>query len=190
MATHLKTRKAAAKPATTIDPIFAAIAEHKLREREWSRALMELDDAEHKVRGKYQSRPDEWSKWRTGIASDKKELDYYRENFLSEPGADPKQIEKEYQDAISQLLAAKHSCLAWDYRTGTAPLREKCNAAKRAAKQAATKLARTKPATAAGAGALIAYIQHDIEENSPEDWQLAALKTVAVSLTRMNREAA
>jgi hypothetical protein len=51
-------------------------------------------------------------------------------------------------------------------------------------------MARTKPMTPAGAGALVAYIQRDLEDVALEGWHSAALKTVAASLARMNREAA
>jgi hypothetical protein len=55
------------------------------------------------------------------------------------------------------------------------------------------KLARTKPTTPAGAGALIAYIRsvimdiRDWGECAIDDWTLPALKTVAVSLAEMNK---
>jgi hypothetical protein len=77
----------------------------------------------------------------------------------------------------------------WDQRTGIAPLREQYERGKLAEDRAKRHLARTKPTTPAGAGALVAYIQRDLEDVALEDWHSAALKTVAVSLARMNKGA-
>jgi hypothetical protein len=67
---------------------------------------------------------------------------------------------------------------------GIAPLREQCERAADAERRAAMRMARTKPATPAGAAALIAYTRRDIMAGKV-DWQMVALKTVASALARM-----
>jgi hypothetical protein len=54
MATKPKTRKAAANVA---DPIFAAIAEHKAKEKEWLRLSAVLDAAEGEACKTHGKRP-------------------------------------------------------------------------------------------------------------------------------------
>jgi hypothetical protein len=110
---------------------------------------------------------------------------------LRQPGADCEQVEREYQDANARLVAAEYECIAWDHRTRIAPLRKEYEAAKLAARSSARRMARTMPTTAAGGGALISYICSDLKDDlDPRNWSTVALKTVAVSLSRMNKEAA
>jgi hypothetical protein len=185
------TRKSpAAKTATAIDPIFAAIAEHKAISKElWGHLYDALNEAEDEARKTHGMRPScIW--WRNCDVYFERHLDSRREEFLREPGADTKQIEQEYQDAKARLATAERAGDEWDQRTGVKPLREQYERAKLAEDRAKKHLARTKPTTPAGAGALVAYIQRDLEDVALEGWHSAALKTVAASLARMNREAA
>jgi hypothetical protein len=185
MVTKPKTRKAPAKRAA-VDPIFTAIAEHKAISKElWGRLYWALDEAEDEAHKTHGMRPScIW--WRNCDVYFER-LDSRREEFLREPGVDPKQIEQEYQDAKARLATAERE---WDQCTGVKPLREQYERAQLAEDRAKRHLARTKPTTPAGAGALVAYIQRDLEDVALEGWHSAALKTVAASLARMNREAA
>ena len=103
---------------------------------------------------------------------------------MKQLGADRKQVRKEYLDAEARLAAAKRAGVEWDHRAGIAPLREQCERAADTERRAAMRMARTKPATPAGAVALIAYTRRDIMEGKV-DWQMVALKTAASALTRM-----
>jgi hypothetical protein len=189
MTTKPKTRKAAVV-AADIDPIFAAIAEHKAISKElWGRLYDALNEAEDEARKTHGMRPScIW--WRNCDVFSDGYLDYRREEFLREPGADPKQIEEEYQDAAASLAAAKHAGVEWDKRAGITLVRKQYERGKLAEDRAKRHLARTKPTTPAGAGALVAYIQSDLEDVELEGWHSAALKTVATALARMNKDAA
>jgi hypothetical protein len=95
------------------------------------------------------------------------EIDRAREKFLSQPGADREQIEKEYLDAKARLAAAERACVDWNYRAGVAPLREQYERANDAWREAVMRMARTKPVTPAGAAALIDYARRDIDIGGP-----------------------
>jgi hypothetical protein len=180
-----KTRKA---PAA--DPIFAAIAEHKAISKElWDRLYWALDKAELEARKTHGDRPESRIKLRDRDTENQEGLVYWREEFLRKPGAETKQIEQEYQDAKARLATAERAGDEWDQRTGIAPLREQYERGKLAEDRAKRHLARTKPTTPAGAGALVAYIQRDLEDVALEGWHSAALKTIAAALAQMNREA-
>jgi hypothetical protein len=105
---------------------------------------------------------------------------------LSQPGADRKQVRKEYREAKARLAAAERAGIEWDHRAGIVPLREQYERADAAEQRAAVRMARTKPTTPAGAAAMIAYTRRDIMEGGV-DWQMVALKTVAVALVRMTQ---
>jgi hypothetical protein len=110
---------------------------------------------------------------------------------LSQPGADPKQIEKEYLDAKAREAAAERAGAEWDQRAGIAPLREQYEHSNLAERRAAMRMARTKPTTPAGAAALVSYVRREIETlGGISEWQMPALKTVAAALVRMNKEPA
>jgi hypothetical protein len=183
MTTKPKTRKAPTK-RTAIDPVFGAIAEHKAMDKEWSRLIDLLIEAENEARQKHGKRPGDQVKWGDHDYSGVGGLGDYREWLLSRPDADPKQIENEYLEAKARLASLQYEGIAWDIRAGTAQLREQRDRARRACENAEVKLGRTKPTTPAGAGALVAYIL----KNSDGEISLfgeRALKTVASSLARM-----
>jgi hypothetical protein len=110
-------------------------------------------------------------------------IDKCREELLSQPGADKKQVEKDYRDAKARLAAAERAGVEWDHRAGIAPLREQYERANAAERRAAMRMARTKPTTLAGAAALIAYTRRDIMEGEV-DWQMVALRAFAVAPER------
>ena len=182
MTTKPKTRKAPA--ARSADPAFALIDAHKARTKEWSCLYGKLSAAEFKAEKTHGARPLSLIVWRNYEAIGGHELDDRREEFLRQPGADRKQVEKEFRDAKAREAAAKQAGVEWDHRAGIAPLREQEERALAALKRAGMRMARTKPTTPAGAGALIAYTRRDIIEGEV-DWQMVALKTVAAALVRM-----
>lgn len=188
MTAKSKTRKAPMAKRANVDPIFAAIAEHKARMKEESRLLDKLEEAEFGARETYGRRPSELIAWRNYSDIGEYGIDKAREGFLRQPGADPGQIEQQYQNAKARLVAAKHEGIAWDYRAGTAQLRKASDGASDAEDRAAMRMARTKPTTAAGAAALITYLRRDMDSGST-DWHDVALKTLASALTQMSRDA-
>jgi hypothetical protein len=181
MTTKSKTRKAPA----AIDPVFAAIAEHKARARERCRLSSKLDEAEFEAKKTHGQRPWPLIAWRNHPATGGRELDDRREEFLRQPGADRKQVEKEYRDAKAREGAAERAGVEWDHRVGIAPLREQYERANIAERRAAMRMARTRPTTPAGAGAVITYARRDIEVGLGPDWPIVALKTAASALARM-----
>jgi len=107
------------------------------------------------------------------------------EELLSQPGADRKEVRKEYLDAKGRMAAAERAGVEWDHRAGIAPLREQYERANAAERRAAMQMARTKPTTLAGAAALVAYTRRDLMNAPDPAWPMVALKTVAVALVRM-----
>jgi hypothetical protein len=182
MTTKPKPRKA---PSRAIDPVFAAIAEHEARAREWGRLSHKLDEAGLQAGETHGHRPWELIAWRDYSAIGGSEIEARREEFLRQPGADRKQVEKEYRDAKKREIAAERAGAEWDHRVGIAPLREQYERANVAERRAAMRMARTRPTTPAGAGAVITYARRDIEVGLGPRWPMVALKTAASALARM-----
>jgi hypothetical protein len=152
MTTKPKTRKA---PAA--DPIFALIKEHKAAEKERCRADEKRDLAQPEAQKKHGPRPDDFVAWRSWAPQSERSLDQLRKEYLSEPGADREQIEKEYRVLKTKLAAAIIASTKYDQRAGLTSLSAQYEAAERAEERAATRLVRTKPTTPAGAAALLNY---------------------------------
>jgi hypothetical protein len=185
MTTKPKTRKAPP------DPIFAAIAEHKALRKEWHRLNEKLDNAEGRASETHGCRPKSLIWWGDHDVFFEDHLDSRREKFLSEPGADREQVEKEYLDAKARLAAAERAGVEWDHRAGIAPLREQNERVNAAERRAATRLARTKPTTVAGAAVLLTYVVRlERVYGGFEGWEIHALRTAAAALTRIGAEAA
>jgi hypothetical protein len=55
----------------------------------------------------------------------------------------------------------------------------------KAEKRALAALSKVRPTTAAGAGALVAYIREDLKDSDPSSWRLSALGNVARALATM-----
>jgi hypothetical protein len=105
--------------------------------------------------------------------------------FLFQPGADAQCIEREYRDARARKAAAERAGRKWDKQTGVAPLRQEFERTCAAEAAAGMRMAKTKPRSPAGAGALVAYARADIEIGTGPEWQLPALATAAAALERM-----
>lgn len=112
-----------------------------------------------------------------------------RKELLDQPGADPIQVESEYNDAKAREAAAEREGMDWDERAGGAALRKQFNLARYAEEKAAMRMARTKPTTPAGAAALVEYARRDIVDQI-DNWPIIALKTIATALASMYAEAA
>jgi hypothetical protein len=168
------------------DPIFGLIDAQKALQKKWHRLGSKLGNAQHQASETHGTRPSPLIAWRNYSAIGGSEIDDRREEFLSQPGADREQIEKEYLDAKERLAAAERAGVEWDHRVGLASLREQVESADSAERKAAMRLARTKPMTPAGAGALIAYVlQRERMYGGFEGWEIRALKTVAGALAKM-----
>jgi hypothetical protein len=180
MTTKPKIRKAPAASGAGV----ALIAAHKARTKESNRLYGKLDEAEFEAKKTHGLRPWPLIAWRNYKAIGGYEIDRCFGEFLSQPGADRKQVRKEYLDAKAREAAAERAGVEWDHRVGIAPLREQYERANAAEHRAAMRMARTKPTTLADAAALIAYTRRDIMEGEV-GWQMVALKTVAAALVRM-----
>ena len=173
---------------TDEDPIFALIAAHKALDKEWSRALDVRDEAifaAHETHGK---RPSPSVSWRGYGEVGEDGLGRLRNQFLNEAGANPEQIEKEYQDAKATLAANIRAEREWYQRTGVEPLREQCERAESDEWEAGLEMAMTEPTTLAGAAAMIDYAWPEVVNGATDEdaWPLVAIKTVSAALTRMN----
>jgi hypothetical protein len=166
------------------DPIFSAIEYHRKSFAAWIKVYETLDNAEGDAKDKHGNRPSGLIMWR-GWCIGGSEIDERREALLGEPGVDRKQIEREYLDAKERERAQIKAGIEWDNVTGIAPLREQSDRASNAEHTAAMTMARTKPRTPAGAGALVAYVLKDMEIGDTE-WQAIALATTVAALQSMS----
>jgi len=167
------------------DPMFAAIAEHRLLCRAWHRLSDQLDTAEFRAQKKHGQRPWSLIAWRNYSAIGGAEIEKARDEFLSLPAIDPKRILREYRDAKMRERAGKKAEIDWDKRAGLTALRRALDQAIATEEESAMKMAKTK-VTAAGAAALIAYINEQIED-APLDWHFVALANLAHGLAEMDR---
>ena len=90
--------------------------------------------------------------------------------------------EKKYGEWI---MAPK--CGEWPGLAIVSPLYDRWNSAEYAEHKAAIRMARTKPTTLAGVGAMIACIRREVARGSDDvgDWLPTSLKTVGAALARM-----
>jgi hypothetical protein len=175
-----------AASAVENDPIYAAIEQHRKFVAESDRLYDELQKAENAAEKKHGRRPSALIAWRSYSAIGASEIDDRREEFLRQPGADRKQVEREYRDAKDRARAAARAGLEWDKRTGVAPLRQLYERTRRAETAVGRRMAKTKPTTPAGAAALVDYVRHDIEIGEGPEWHKIALATTAAALSRMS----
>jgi len=71
------------------------IAEHKALEKEWLRLVNELENAELEAAKRHGQRPADYIEWHPYFAADEDTIDFYRQRFLDEPGANRERIEAE-----------------------------------------------------------------------------------------------
>ncbi len=85
--------------SAVVDPIFAAIKEHRSLVKDRQRADAILDARQISAQRIHRNRPSALVAWRNYSAICGYEIEKARDEFLKLPRADPEQIEKEYQDA-------------------------------------------------------------------------------------------
>jgi hypothetical protein len=179
---HSTPRRTASKTTVRkVDPIFAAIDNHRKLLNAWVALYAALDRAEFKAQKKHGRRPLALVAWRNYSAIGGSEIDDRREDFLRQPGADPKKIEKEYLAAKARERAGKRAMSAWDKSAGLAAQRRELERAITAEQQAAVRMAKTKPRTAVGAAAMLRYVKTDME-GGDIPWHMIALGTIINTL--------
>src|SRR6266576_919898 len=110
------------------------------------------------------------------------EIDIRRQTLLEAGEIDPTTIEQEYLDAKARYQTQIVAGLAWDERTGLATLRNDVNRRVAATQRYEKCLAHTKPATPAGAAALIQYVLDDDLEADENYWHMTALRSAVAPL--------
>jgi hypothetical protein len=110
---------------------------------------------------------------------------YRRQTLLDAGEIDPATVEEEYLDAKARYQAQLEACVAWDERSGLAALRKDYDRLLSAEYQFAWRLAETRPATPAGAAALIQYVLDDDLAPDDEHWHVTALRSAVAALNSM-----
>jgi hypothetical protein len=170
--------------ASQPDPIVAAIADHRRCYREWSSLCAQLDKAESEIK---KHRPIALTVWRNycvGLS----ELKRVRDEFLAQPRANVKKIEREYQKAKADCRAKQRAEREWYKRNGLAELEADTDRASGAERQAHSALTTIRPTTVRGAGALVAYVRRDMKDGD-DPWQISALANAVRALLAMPDEA-
>jgi hypothetical protein len=171
--------------ASEADPIFAMIAAHKKLTEDWQGLYDQLQEAEFDAAKEHGHRPLALISWR-GYTIGDSEIDTRRASLLETGEIDRATVEQEYLDANERYQAQLAAGPAWDERTGLAALHEDVDRRIAAARRYAKRLARTKPATPAGAAALIQYILDDDFVNDESYWHMTALRSAVAALNSMN----
>jgi hypothetical protein len=166
-----------------VDPVFEAIEAHRTLRAELRRLTDALNEARHAAEKEHGARPPALIEWRNHAAIGGAEIDRARLEYLRGFRVNSKVINWEYRRAKVRYVAAVRAGAAWDERAGVAPLHEQFKRAKAAERDAAEHLAVTRPTTAAGAGAFIAYVTEDIGADAGFDWHFVAFNTVSKALT-------
>jgi hypothetical protein len=187
------TRPVVAVPAVAqcvlqeVDPIFAAIERCRLTQRAAMRAFEEMDGAICDAQPVHGERPLELIGWRNYGHIGGHEIDRVRQELLNEATTQAERIdiEGEYEDAKARYAEKICASNEWDQKARITPWRARSEAASDDEWQARRQLARTRPTTPSGAGAVVAYAlsEMDVEEGP---WHvMAALGTAAESLFSM-----
>jgi hypothetical protein len=166
------------------DPIIAMIATHKKLMADWSSLYDQLQEAEYDAAQEHGHRPIELIHWRNYTIG-ASEIETRRAELLEAGEIDTAIIEQEYLDANARYQAKIAAGIAWDNSTGLTPLRNEVDALLAKEHQCAQRLARTKPTTPGGAGAMIQYVLNDYLCADEGYWHTTALKTAADALKDM-----
>ena len=173
-----------ASAAGAPDPIYAMISAHKKLQAKWMDLYDQLDEAEFNAAEEHGRRPIELIHWRNYyIGAD--EIENRREILLASGKIDQTVVEREYLDAKARYRTQVDAGVSWDERAGLAALREEFDSRTSAERQYAWLLARTKPATPAGAAALIQHVLDDDLSGDEDFWHMTALKTAVAALNSM-----
>jgi hypothetical protein len=143
-----------------------------------------VDVAEVEARKKYGWRPSPLIDWGNAQGLGDSGIERVKDG-LKLSGVNPETIEMEYCQARTRLLGAEAAGKEWDKQAGLAALRRDVDRAGSAEWRAAWEMARTKPRTPIGAGALLVYTKTLMFEVGEMDWHKTALDTVAKALATM-----
>jgi hypothetical protein len=179
-----KTSPAGAPSRSIVDPIFAAIENHHKLNKALHALWEVMDLAGSEAATKYGRRPSPLIDWGNCSGLGDTGIERVKDD-LKLSGVNPETIEMEYCQARARLLGAEAAGKEWDKHAGLAAIRRDVEVATSAEQRAAMQMARTKPRTPAGAGALLAYTKTLLFEVGEMDWHETALDTVAEALTTM-----
>jgi hypothetical protein len=182
----LRKTSPAGAPRQIADPIFAAIENHHKLNKALHALWEVMDMAECEAAKKHGRRPSPLIDWRNYSGLGHSGIERAKDD-LRLSGVDPETIKTEYWDARARLLGAELARKEWDKRVGLAALRRDVDRATSAEQRAAQEMARTKPRTPAGAGALLAYTKTLMFEVGEMDWHKTALDTMAEALAAMGK---
>jgi hypothetical protein len=117
------------------------------------------------------------------------EIEIRLQNLLEAGEIDRSTVEEEYFDAKARYKAQVVAGLAWDDRTGLAALRNDVDRRLTEELQFAWRLADTRPATPAGAAALIQYCLDDDLATGEDYWRMTAIRNAVAALNSMGAAA-
>jgi hypothetical protein len=185
-----KTSPAGAPARPIVDPIFAAIENHQRLDKEVHDLWEAQDEAEGEARTKHGWSPSRLIDWpgRNEQGLDDSGIERVKDS-LRLSGVEPVTIETEYWEARTRWLGGVAAGKEWDECAGLATLRRDVDRASSAEQRAAMQMARTKPRTPAGAGALLGYTKTLMFEVGEMDWHETALETVIRSLAGRSPQA-
>jgi hypothetical protein len=179
---------AVAAPVLELDPIFVAIEKHKQLSAAANELLCRIADLQDTA-SRNDRRPIALVTWRNYHIGGS-EIEARRKEFLAEPGANPKTIEREYRKVKAAYRAKLRAEAAWNDRHGITPLRMQSRRLWEQVNEAECELSSIRPTTAAGMGALVAYARAEIVEYQDfESWGFEALASVAAALGKMTAAA-
>jgi hypothetical protein len=179
------TGRRAAKPINDADPIFSLIETHKRLQATSGELTDQLEVAEFAAGKSLGHRPFPLIEWRE-YTVDEYGIEERRENLLAEGHIAADLIEREFLDAKARFAAIVAAGREWDKRAGLTFMTRKVKGALAAEKRFAAQFAKTKPTTAAGAGALLQYILSDDLCDDAGYWHGIAIRTIADALVDMN----
>jgi hypothetical protein len=175
----------AVKSTTAADPIFSLIETHKRLQAASGELTDQLEEAEFAAGKTLGRRPFPLVEWREYTVCEYG-IEERRENLLAEGHIAADLIEQEFLDAKARYAAIVAAGREWDKRAGLTSMSRKVKGAMAAEKRFAARFAKTKPTTAAGAGALLQYILSDELCDDAGYWHGIAIRTVADALVDMN----
>jgi hypothetical protein len=179
------TTDAVSIPAADPDPIFAAIEKHKQLSAAANEQLCKITDLQDAA-SRNDRQPIALVAWRNYSHIGGSEIEARRKEFLAEPGANPKTVEREYRKVKAAYRAKLRAEAAWSDRHGITPLRMQNRRLWQQVNEAECELSSIRPTTAAGMGALVAYARAEILEYQDfESWGFEALASAATTLRKM-----
>lgn len=164
------------------DPVILAIERQAKVWAEFTAAYDEADRLEElAVASGAARRPFALVAWRRYSHIGGGEIEKARDEFLC-AGIPPEVVEREYQQVRKNYLAIIEDQRQWDAGAGIpAGLRERVDFLRTEGWRLRDEMARTNPTTLVGAAALAAEAAKAFDEDSEDDWQFVAMRTVAAA---------